>query len=168
MVDCSGHVAYGCVVQPTIAPASSGSAPGHPSLVPDLYRIIRRLRTSGGSSPTVDVTAMMLLHKLGCEGPRRPSDLALEFGLDLSTVSRHVRSLEHDGLLAREPDPGDGRAHLVSVTAQGTAVMTHAFRRREIAVADALAGWPAADVATLHTLLGRLADGLDHLAEETS
>ncbi|MGA7687603.1 MAG: MarR family transcriptional regulator [Jiangellales bacterium] len=136
--------------------------------MPDLYRVIRRLRTSGGSPPTIDVTAMMLLHKLGCEGPRRPSDLALDFGLDLSTVSRHVRALEHDGLLAREPDPDDGRAHLVSVTEPGTTVMTHAFRRREIAVTDALASWPADDVAALHTLLGRLADDLDHLAEETS
>lgn len=156
------------MVQPTIEPSPGVSARERPSLVPDLYRIIRRLRTSGGSSPTVDVTAMMLLHKLGCEGPRRPSDLALEFGLDLSTVSRHVRALEHDGLLAREPDPDDGRALLVSVTAEGTAVMTQAFRRREIAVAEALAGWPGDDVAALHTLLGRLADDLDHLAEETS
>lgn len=156
------------MVQPTIVPSSADSDRARASLVPDLYRIIRRLRSAGGSAPTVDVTAMMLLHKLGCDGPRRPSDLALEFALDLSTVSRHVRALEHDGLLVREQDPDDGRAHLVSVTAQGTAVMTAAFHRRAIAVADALAGWAADDVAALHTLLGRLADDLDRLAEETS
>ncbi len=114
------------------------------------------------------MTAMMLLHKLGCEGARRPSDLALEFGLDLSTVSRHVRALQRDGLLAREPDPDDGRAHLVSVTAQGTAVTTEALRRRDIAVTRALATWTNDDVAALHILLGRLADDLDDLDEETS
>jgi DNA-binding MarR family transcriptional regulator len=163
------RLAYSCVVQPTILPGlAAGEARESTSLVPDLYRIVRRLRTSSGSAPAIDVTAMMLLHKLGCDGSRRPSDLALEFGLDLSTVSRHVRTLEHDGLLAREPDPDDGRAHLVSLTAHGTDVMTQAVRRREVAVTHALAGWSLDDVAALHLLLGRLADDLDHLTGETS
>lgn len=130
------------------------------TLVPDLFRVVRRLRRV--SDPRLDVTTIMLLHRLACSGPSRPSDLAAEVELDLSTVSRHARSLADSGLISREPDPQDGRSLLLALTQHGADVMTGAFHRREQALARVTAAWDPADVATLRRLLARLADDLDH------
>ncbi len=138
------------------------------TLVPGLYRIVRRLRRLSDTAP-VDVATLMLMHRLACAGPTRPSDLAAELGLDLSTVSRHAQGLTQAGMVSRDPDPQDGRSLLLSLTQAGADHMSDAFRRREEAVAAATADWPAADVDTLRRLLGRLADDLDttelHLQE---
>jgi len=148
-----------------VCPPPQTGTDGGSTLVPDLFRIARRLRRSGGPAQ-IDVAALMLLHRLACEGPRRPSDLAADAGLDLSTVSRHIRSLDEDGLIMREPDPSDGRSFHLSLTAKGCGLMVEALRRREESVARALTAWDDGDVATLHRLLGRLADDLDRIDEE--
>jgi DNA-binding MarR family transcriptional regulator len=132
------------------------------ALVPDLYRVVRRLRRIS-DSPALDVTTLMLLHRLGAGGAARPSDLAAELGLALSTISRHARALGDLGLVSRDPDPEDGRSLQLSLTQAGADHMTDAFRRREDAVARATTGWDASDVDALRALLARLATDLDHL-----
>jgi DNA-binding MarR family transcriptional regulator len=154
------------VVQPTIrCPVVDDPTA---ALVPDLYRVVRRLRRISDAA-ALDVTTLMLLHRLGAGGPARPSDLAAELGLDLSTVSRHARALGDLDLVSRDPDPQDGRSLQLSLTQAGADHMTEAFRRREDAVARATADWDAADVDALRALLGRLASDLDRLdlAQET-
>lgn len=130
------------------------------SLVPDLYRVVRRLRRLTDPQQA-DVATLMLLHRLACAGPTRPSDLAGELGLDLSTVSRHARSLAAEGLLRREPDPEDGRSLLLTLTQPGADYMTQAFHRRQAAVAAVMARWAPAEQERLRLLLRRLADDLD-------
>lgn len=130
------------------------------SFVPDLYRIARRLRRMSGPHH-LDIATLMLLHRLACAGAARPSDLASDLDLDLSTVSRHVRALTDAGLVERESDPDDGRSFRISLTTAGADEMTEAFRRREDAVGEATRGWDAQDVDDLQRLLGRLADDLD-------
>lgn len=134
--------------------------------MPDLFRIARRLRRSAGPAQ-IDVAALMLMHRLACDGPKRPSDLAADASLDLSTVSRHIRSLENAGLITREPDPDDGRSFHLSLTPAGTDLMVDALSRREQSVEDALADWDDRDVTELRRLLGRLADDLERMDEET-
>jgi DNA-binding MarR family transcriptional regulator len=53
------------------------------------------------------------------EGRRRMADLASSVLLTASGTTRAVDRLEHDGLVRRSPDPTDGRATLVSLTAAG-------------------------------------------------
>lgn len=104
-----------------------------------------------------EVGSHWLLHVLSRCGPLRARDLAQACGLDSSTVSRHLRQLQDDGLVERRPDPDDGRAHLVSLSAAGadTAAATRDERRRIIL--DRLADWPTTDVQALAALLSRLA-----------
>lgn len=167
----SGDEAYGCVVQPTlyVADSSGTSSVAGPHdtspLVPDLFRIARRLRRFGGPTQ-IDIAALMLLHRLACAGMTRPSDLAADAGLDLSTVSRHIRALDEAGLVAREPDPDDRRSFRLSLTPKGADLMVEALRRREQSVERALTGWNDDDVNDLHRLLGRLADDLERIDEE--
>lgn len=164
---------YCCVVQPTssgfeaaVCPASAPGTAATAGLVPDLFRIARRLRRFGGPTQ-VDVAALMLMHRLACDGPKRPSDLAIDSALDLSTVSRHAKALDDAGLITRDPDPDDGRSFRLNLTERGTDLMVEALRRRERSVEMALASWSRHDVRELHRLLGRLADDLERSDEET-
>ena len=109
----------------------------------------------------------MLLHRLAFDGPKRSADLAADVGLDTSTVSQHVKALDDAGLVTREPDPADGRSFRLSMTSRGTEEMVAALQRRERSVEEALRPWEDADVAVLRTLLGRLADDLERIGEET-
>ncbi|GAB1824208.1 MarR family winged helix-turn-helix transcriptional regulator [Herbidospora sp. RD11066] len=57
-------------------------------------------------------------------GPVRLGDLAAHEGITAPTLSRVVAGLEFLGLLARSPDPADGRASLISLTPTGEAELT--------------------------------------------
>src|SRR3954469_4311848 len=77
---------------------------------------LMRQRTQG---ETLDTGSFWLLKTLAASGPLRVTDLAACTNLDASTVSRHVAQLDGAGLIERTPDPVDGRAHRVKVSAPG-------------------------------------------------
>jgi DNA-binding MarR family transcriptional regulator len=58
-------------------------------------------------------------------GPQRVSLLAEHVYSDVSTVSRQVTTLVSHGLLAKVTDPQDGRACMVSLSAEGAALVEH-------------------------------------------
>jgi DNA-binding MarR family transcriptional regulator len=83
-----------------------------------ISRISRRLRpTAAGSRFTR--TEVSVLEAVAKRGPIRLSDLANAEGLNPTMVSRLAGHLEGQGLIRREPHPGDGRAALVNVTSAG-------------------------------------------------
>ncbi|MDO5683506.1 MAG: MarR family transcriptional regulator [Propionibacteriaceae bacterium] len=104
-----------------------------------------------------DQVAYWVVHMLAQLGPTRNSDLAAACGLDASTVSRQVRSLEEANVVQRCPDPADGRAQIVSLSPEGQRRVAEAKARRLGIVSDRLADWSPDDVLTLATLLSRLA-----------
>ncbi|WP_328465404.1 MarR family winged helix-turn-helix transcriptional regulator [Streptomyces sp. NBC_00448] len=100
----------------------------------------------------------LLLGRLAEGGPRRATDLAADTLLDLSTVSRQIRSLVERGLVERRPDPEDGRGTLLSPTEQGLAAVERYRAQRDQKLADALAAWPGPDRRDLGRLLARFND----------
>ncbi|MGW3269159.1 MarR family winged helix-turn-helix transcriptional regulator [Streptomyces sp. NPDC001056] len=102
----------------------------------------------------------VLLARLVTCGRRRATDLAADVFLDLSTVSRQVRSLVDRGLVERHPDPEDRRGSLLSATEAGRAAYQSAVRRREAELTRLLEPWPAGDRTLLTRLLKRLNDDL--------
>jgi DNA-binding MarR family transcriptional regulator len=106
--------------------------------------------------PDLDGAAYGLLALLQDTGPLRASDLVTRLGLDKSTVSRHVARLADLGLVERAPDPDDGRAQVLSPSAEGSARLARIREARRSRWEADLADWPAADVAALGALLGRL------------
>ncbi|CAM3366305.1 MarR family winged helix-turn-helix transcriptional regulator [Stackebrandtia soli] len=110
---------------------------------------------TGDKSHRLERSAYNVLGRLFDEGPRRLSDLAAVFGLDISTVSRQVQSLEAAGLVTRERDPADGRAHLLRLTSAGETAMRQTRNRRRGILRDLLGSWPDDDVATFAELLER-------------
>jgi DNA-binding MarR family transcriptional regulator len=101
-------------------------------------------------------TALSALVLLDRHGPSRVSELAEEARVDLSVISRHLQSLEANGLAERRPDPQDGRAHLVQMTPLGAEVLADTRSVLEERVAAQLAHWEREEVTALAARLDRL------------
>ena len=111
-----------------------------------------------GYDRRIDRAAYVVLQRINEYGPVRLSDVAAALGLDLSTVSRQVRTLEDASLVTRTPDPEDRRASLLASSPDGRALVARMQATLSRIVATALEGWSERDRATLQTLLSRLAD----------
>jgi DNA-binding MarR family transcriptional regulator len=140
-------------------PATTGQ-----DLVVALLTVARRLR-SRLPEGRIDPAMMFVLHHVQGRGSLRVSELAGTTGLDTSTASRHVRQLEQGGYLARTGDPDDRRAFQVRLTRRGRAALDQAMRARAAVLDRAVADWPSQDRAALATLMTRLAESLDRLAD---
>ena len=112
-------------------------------------------RLSAELHPDLDGAAYGLLALLQDAGPLRASDLVARLGLDKSTVSRQVGTLVQLGLVDRTADPADGRAQVLTPSAEGSARLARLREARRARWEEDLAGWPVEDVATLAELLHR-------------
>ena len=147
-----------CVAQPT------GCSNDDDELVGALYAVmvrVSRLRVDG----PVDKAGSAVLHEMHLLGTARPSDLATHMHLDLSTISRHLHSLEQLGMVQRTADPVDARAQLISITARGNDVLTRLLEHRAATIRAATDHWPLADRTTLRQILCRLAQDLSRVSE---
>jgi DNA-binding MarR family transcriptional regulator len=89
----------------------------------------------------VTVAQAATLDVLRREGPLRSRDLGRFLGIRPSTLTRNITRLEERGLVARSPDPRDGRVARIALSPAG--------RRAARAVADQNAAFAA-------SVLGRL------------
>ena len=106
---------------------------------------------------TSDHGRVSVLFVLGKQGPMRASALAKEVALDLSTVSRHLRTLEDEGQVAKSADPDDKRAFQVGLTERGHDFVREFWRARVATVHEALteSDWSADEVRSLSKLLDK-------------
>ncbi|MEV0002976.1 MarR family transcriptional regulator [Micromonospora sp. NPDC050980] len=109
----------------------------------------------------LDRAAYVILRHLDVAGPQNVSALAARLNLDGSTVTRQVSALQRDGLIARTPDPADGRGTVISATAAGLQRMAAVRAARTRLYGEMLSGWSTADRDTLANLLHRLNEALD-------
>ena len=89
-------------------------------------------------------------------GPIRLTDLAAAMEIDISTASRHVRTLERRQLVARTSDPDDLRVRQLELTAAGGSVLRRARTARLAAIRERLAVWSPHDIGELARLLEQL------------
>ncbi|MFB6816324.1 MarR family winged helix-turn-helix transcriptional regulator [Streptomyces sp. NPDC056347] len=151
--------------------SESGSEPGATgrsgvdhaflALERELAVFLRRARANSGEMarevhPELESAAYGLLVQLESAGPQRATDLAAYFGVGKATMSRQLRALETLGLVAREPDPADGRAFLVHLTAEGLDRYRSVRDARRERYVRKLADWDRAEVAELARLLHHL------------
>ena len=112
---------------------------------------------------TLERSAYPLLNEiLALGGTGRLSDIAAGLKVAVPTVSRQVRQLEDQGLVARTQDPIDGRAVLLEVTAAGLDALCRMRDEWRKTVAEILGPWPEKDREILGELLERFS--LDLLA----
>jgi DNA-binding MarR family transcriptional regulator len=113
-----------------------------------------------------DAAARMRVLGAVAERPMLGRDVALDLGIDASTVSRHLASLEADGLIERAANEGDRRASPVIATAQGRDIYVASLRSRLTVITNAVADWPAADREQLAVLLDRLVTAIATAKDE--
>ncbi|KUO14633.1 MarR family winged helix-turn-helix transcriptional regulator [Streptomyces dysideae] len=136
------------------------------SLERELTVLLRRARASQGEMarevhPDLESSAYGLLVRLEECGRQRATELAAYIGVGKATMSRQLRALEDLGLVAREPDPADGRAWLVHLTDEGRSRVSKVREARRARYAGRLADWDRGEVAELARLLHQLNLGME-------
>lgn len=127
-----------------------------------LARSLRKIRAGDESMPTYATGAgfwELVLLKHG--RVMRSSEIAASLAIDISTVSRQIKQLEHVGLVQREPDSNDARAALISLTPRGEDIVEQLLQKRKDKVRQVLEGWTVDDRQCLVRLLDKLVLGLD-------
>lgn len=119
-----------------------------------------RRATGSAEHRVLDRAAYVILRHLETAGPQNVSALAAKLNLDGSTVTRQVSAMQRDGLIARAPDPADGRGTVISPTPAGLSRMAAVRAARTRLYGDILAAWDRADRDTLAELLHRLNQAL--------
>jgi DNA-binding MarR family transcriptional regulator len=97
-----------------------------------------------------------LLVALREDGPASQAALGRRLAADRSDMHRTVGELESRGLIAREPDPGDRRRNLVTLTGAGVAALRGADALVDAAQAELLVPLRAAERDVLVRLLSRV------------
>jgi len=132
----------------------------------ELTVFLRRARANSGEMarevhPDLESSAYGLLVRLDECGRQRATELAAYIGVGKATMSRQLRALEDLGLVAREPDPADGRAWLVHLTDEGRARFRTVREARRARYVRELAAWDRVEVAELARLLRQLNAGME-------
>ena len=132
----------------------------------ELGVLIRRVRRVIGERaravhPDLQPASYLMLTYLAAEGPQRSSVVSDKFNVDKGAISRQVQHLCDLGLLEREPDPVDGRATLISASADAVRRMTAVDRDRRRWLDEQLKGWSEQDLHGFVSGLGRYNDALD-------
>ncbi|HEX9670264.1 MAG TPA: MarR family transcriptional regulator [Thermoanaerobaculia bacterium] len=110
-----------------------------------LLRRLRREDAALGISPA----RASALSVLAFGGPRTLGELAAAEQVTAPTMSRLVAALEADGLVAREPDPRDGRVVRLRATAAGLRLIERGRARRTARLAARLQALAPAERAAL-------------------
>jgi len=112
------------------------------ALVEEIATLGRLVKATTAHAPSALSPAQQgVLHLLAQRGECRQHELTQALGVGPSALSRQITELVSSGLVARRPDPEDGRAALISVSDAGAATLQEASDRRSGLLAGLLEGW---------------------------
>lgn len=119
-------------------------------------RLARRLRQEGTAGLTP--SQLSILASVDRLGPLQLGDLARVESVAPPTLTRFIARLEDEGLVRRHPDPDDGRAVLVQVTAAGRRALRELRRARVAFLAQRLATLSDGDRVVIARAVALLGD----------
>ncbi|HJQ46434.1 MAG TPA: MarR family transcriptional regulator [Amycolatopsis sp.] len=119
---------------------------------------MRAERDRTGPSPLV----LSVLSRLYRAGTQTPKTLADGERIQPQSLTRVLATLEREGLVARRPDPADGRKSLLDITEAGLRTLREYSEQRERWLAAAMA---ATLTGTERELLRLAAQVMDRLAD---
>jgi DNA-binding MarR family transcriptional regulator len=93
---------------------------------------------------------------LGDAGTMTQRGLTAATVMDKVAVNRAVKVLEERGLIARVPNPGDGRSHLLALTGEGRAIHAEVMPLAKATEQELIAGMAPGEEAILRGLLAGL------------
>lgn len=134
----------------------------------ELSRLVRRIRRVVGERartihPDLSPAGYLILAYMIESGTVRASAVVETFHLDKGAVSRHVQTLVKFGLAAKERDPQDGRAWVVSPTDEARARMAELTTERREQLGRRLGDWSDNELSDFVATLGRYNTSLDDL-----
>jgi len=125
-----------------------------------ITRLARRLRQE--ADPGLTPSQLASLATIERHGPLTPSRLAEIERVSRPSATRVLRSLADAGLVARTPDPADGRSTLVAIETRGADLLTRLRSRKNAYLSRRLSGLEPGELETLD----RAAVLLERLLEE--
>ena len=125
----------------------------------DLQRAVRCVAAVNVRGQDTGVALQGVLRFVG-EGESRATHLAERLGVSAPVLSRHIAELEEQGYVVRRPDPLDGRAQLVALSASGVEKLRSIEDQRAAALQGLLADWTEDDAEDTARTLKKLAESL--------
>jgi DNA-binding MarR family transcriptional regulator len=122
-----------------------------------LVRVLKRNiaerahRTHG----SLQSSSYLMLGWLAEHGPVRASTIVEVWGIDKGALSRQLQHLEELGLVERSPDPADGRATLVSASADAVRRLAEVDEHRRALMDERLGDWSVEELTEFARQLGR-------------
>ena len=104
----------------------------------------------------LSLARLRVLYQLAATDGIRLGELSTCVDVAPRTMTSTVEAMERDGLVARRPDPNDGRATIVTITEAGRRSFAEGRRLQASAIADLFASLDADQQAALHDALDRL------------
>jgi DNA-binding MarR family transcriptional regulator len=129
--------------------------------IEDFNSVFIRLPASG----RLNFSALSVLHTLSRMGSCRISDLVRTEQIKQPALTSAVAKLERDGLIERSPDPCDGRASTLSLTADGRSIVSRRHADRVERLRSLMDRLSPADRTRLLSIAGVL-DQIVQLANE--
>jgi DNA-binding MarR family transcriptional regulator len=130
-----------------------------------LRRAHRVLLSTDGGDIALDSAAYGTMCKLADAGPQHLAALAHAFGLDPSTITRHVKTLEEAGFVVRRKGPHDRRMVVLDLTCSGRAVLEQSRRHRQTRLGRMLADWPEPDRRDFGRLINEFNASMNRLPD---
>lgn len=124
------------------------------------------IRRAKSVHPDLQAPGYRMLSLVIKEDGQQQGALAEQLRLDKATISRLVQQLESLGLVTRAPDPSDGRAQLVSATAQARNKWRDSGNTLRQELHKQLTEWEESDLQNFGKLLHRLNVSFDELAQD--
>jgi DNA-binding MarR family transcriptional regulator len=133
----------------------------------DLQRAVRCVAAASLRGQDTGVALQGVLRFVG-EGESRATHLAERLGVSAPVLSRHIADLEEHGYVVRRPDPEDGRAQLIALSAAGMEKLRVIEDQRTATIQDLLRDWSQDDVELTARTLEKLAESLRTSARATT
>ena len=128
--------------------------------------MIRRIRRvlwerARAIHPDLQPSSYLMLAYLAEHGQLRASALAEALSIDKGAVSRQLGHLVELGLVDRTPDPADGRASLLTASAEAVGRINDVVEDRRRWLDERLGDWPDTELSGFAQVLGRYNAALD-------
>jgi DNA-binding MarR family transcriptional regulator len=115
------------------------------SLHETYFLVEKRLESRLAHEGDITFSQFLVLLPLQCNSGASQSDVAEFLHLTEATVSRHIATLDKEGLLERHEEEGNRRKHILSLTQKGAAAFKRAHAAIEAELKDIFSVVPVKD-----------------------
>ncbi|WP_100486706.1 MarR family winged helix-turn-helix transcriptional regulator [Sporolactobacillus pectinivorans] len=125
----------------------------------EVVMLLRRAdfkKTLDGDENSLFRSGYLILNLLLKKSPLAAYELADHFQLDVSTISRQVKTLENKRLVERKIGEHDGRVNQIFITEAGRQSVISLKKERLMVYADLLADWSGVEKASFAEHLAKL------------